>query len=421
MRSWAIGLVMAWWFAQLHLELVGSWLLGRNAAEWLALVAALVLGGLLQGALDVRRRAHTLPLLPVFVLAAAAGWLLFGPLAFGKADFFGGSLRGTLEWVMAAALMLGSGWIALNLAPTGKPVIGPGMPAPTLRLALALGVVLGLCSTVWVPPWLSAWALHDGAQLLRPQERGVVHSLGGWLLAACPFALAAALVWGARLGPRLLASRPGITRVNVYLGAWALMMAVPLLARLGDGGSARSFGSGAALGLLLVGAVFIGTVLPVVHAMLLWAVFRLLFTLGAAQGKASDAAAAPASPVGVPAVAEIKRLVGERKLDAALARYAKALQLQPSFDPGTSSVVPLAKHALKARRADLALRLLEVFGQRRPADTRMPLFRWLHGQALIGAGRVPDGLAELRALVLHDAHDPLAREARSLLARHGAA
>ncbi len=139
---------------------------------------------------------------------------------------------------------------------------------------------------------------------------------------------------------------------------------------------------------------------------------RLVVPTGPGSAKASSS--------DLPTVNEIKRLLGERKSAAALAVYAKALEAHPGFDAGTSSVVPLAKQALKERRADLALRLLEVFGQRRPADTRMPLFRWLHGQALIGVGRVPEGLDELRALLLHDADNPLAREARSLLARHGA-
>lgn len=424
MKSLAVGLVMAWWFAQLHLDLISRWLLGRQASEWLALGAALVLGGLLQAVLQVKRRAHTLPLLPVVVLAALAAWQLFAPRVLGHEAVFFSTTRAWMEWAMAVALMLGSGWVALRISPVDEPVIGPAAPAPTVRLALGLGIVLSMCSAVWMSPWLSGLALSKLAHVLdKSQGQSIGAQLGWAVVVALPYVLAAALVWQAKLGPRILVQRPGLMRITVYLVCWGVAQLVLQLV-------ARS-SAAASLGVLLVLGIFLAPALPLLNAVLLWAVFRMLFSLGRAAGDAVPASASagvsPAAPTQVkttadlPAATEIKRLLGERKLSEALAAYAKALDAQASFDPGTSAVVPLAKQALKERRPELALRLLEVFGQRRPADTRTPLFRWLHGQALIGVGRVPDGLAELRALMLHDASDPLAREARNLLARHGAA
>lgn len=421
MRSLAIGMVMAWWFAQLRLELAGAWWLGRKPAAWLALGVALVLGALLQSRLDMKRRAHALPAAPLWLLAAFAGWQLVAPFAGTQHLFFFSTVRIWLEWAMAVAIVLGSGWLALRLAPVEEPVIGPDAAAPTVRLALGLGVVLSMCSAVWLAPALSGWAFSSFTRAFG-EGRSLAAQLGWAVWVALPYALAAALVWRAQLGPRILASRPGLVRITVYLACWAAaQLVLPLVAR----GSASA---GAGLGVLLVLGVFIAPALPLLNGVLLWAVLRMLFSLGRAAGDAVPAArgaspavpAAPKAPADLSTVNEIKRLLSERKSAAALALYARALQARPGFDPGTSSVVPLAKQALKERRAELALRLLEVFGQRRPADTRTPLFRWLHGQALIGVGRLPEGLAELQALMLHDAHDPLAREARSLLAQHGA-
>ncbi|WOB08641.1 hypothetical protein [Piscinibacter gummiphilus] len=128
--------------------------------------------------------------------------------------------------------------------------------------------------------------------------------------------------------------------------------------------------------------------------------------------------AAAAGVQGSEARARLRRLLEQRRSADALAVYISTLKVHPSFDPGTVAVVPLTKQALKQQRPDLALQLLEAFGQRRPADTRTALYRWLHGQALIEAGRGPEGVAQLQALMLHHPGDRHAREARSLLAHH---
>jgi hypothetical protein len=432
MRSLAIGLVMAWWFAQLRLDLVGGWWVRREPAQVAGLVAALLLGGWLQHAIGVRRRGHTVPLVPVLALGGMAAWLLLGPLVVGKAGFYSSSARVYAEWGMAIVLAAGSAWIALRLAPPDEPVIGPDASAPTLRLALALGVLLSACMVLWSPPWGDSRSLSELTAALQraagSDRETAGQQLARWFVTALPYLLAAALVWGAKLGPRILAAKPGLTRMTVYLVGWGIAQVFILYASLRYGEAARSPGGDVNLAGLLVAAMFLGPLVPLLNAVLLWAVFRMLFSLGRAEDEAMpaarvDAPVAPAKPRAAAdqgALNEIKRLLSERKSAAALACYARTLDARPDFDPGTSSVVPLAKQALKERRADLALRLLEIFGQRRPADTRTPLFRWLHGQALIGAGRQAEGLAELQALMLHDAQDPLAREARSLLAQHGA-
>lgn len=428
MRSLAIGMVMAWWFAQLRLDLVVGWWVRREPAQLAGLVAALLLGGGLQHMLGVRRRGRTVPLLPVLALGGAAAWLLLGPLVVGKAGFYASSARLYAEWGMAIVLAAGSAWVALRLAPPDEPVIGPEASAPTLRLALAVGVLLSACLVLWSPPWAGSRSLGELADALRRATDGhretAFEQLTRWAVTALPYLLAAALVWGARLGPRILARKPGLTRITAYLVCWGIAQGFILYASLRYGEAVRAPGGDVSLAGLLTFAMFIGPLVPLLNAVLLWAVFRMLFSLGPATGEAAQAAPALSPKPQVAGdrgtVNEIKRLLGERRSAAALAVYARVLEAQPGFDPGTSSVVPLAKQALKEKRAELALRLLEIFGQRRPADTRTPLFRWLHGQALIGVGRQPEGLAELQALMLHDAHDPLAREARSLLAQHGA-
>lgn len=428
MRSLAIGMVMAWWFAQLRLDLVGGWWVRREPAQLAGLVAALLLGGWLQHVLGVRRRGHTVPLVPVLALGGLAAWLLLGPLVVGKAGFYSSSARLSVEWGMAIVLAAGSAWVALRLAPPDAPVIGPEASAPTLRLALALGVLLSACMVLWSPPWGASRSLSELADALQRATHGdretAGQQLSRWFVTALPYVLAAGLVWGAKLGPRILATKPGLTRITGYLVCWGIAQVFILYASLRYGEAVRAPGGDSHLAGLLALAMFIGPLVPLLNAVLLWAVFRMLFSLGRPSSEAAPASPAVSPKTRAPAdqgtVNEIKRLLGERKSAAALAVYARVLETRPGFDPGTSSVVPLAKQALKERRAELALRLLEIFGQRRPADTRTPLFRWLHRQALIGAGRLPEGLAELQALMLHDAHDPLAREARSLLAQHGA-
>ncbi|MBL0728834.1 tol-pal system YbgF family protein [Piscinibacter sp. HJYY11] len=153
---------------------------------------------------------------------------------------------------------------------------------------------------------------------------------------------------------------------------------------------------------------------PAVVGGTVWLALRVAPIKGRPRGS-PVAAAALHDPV---ARTRIRRLLEKRRSADALAAYIAALAAQPRFDPGTVAVVPLTKQALKQQRPDLALQLLEAFGQRRPGDTRTALYRWLHGQALLAAGREDEGVAQLQALMLHHAGDRHAREARTLLAHH---
>lgn len=155
---------------------------------------------------------------------------------------------------------------------------------------------------------------------------------------------------------------------------------------------------------------------PAVAGVTLWLALRAAPAKGGPRGSPAGAAAS----LDPGPRARIRRLLEQRRSADALAVYIAALEAQPRFDPGTVAVVPLTKQALKQQRPDLALQLLEAFGQRRPEDTCTALYRWLHGQALLAAGREADGVAQLQALMLHHAGDRHAREARTLLAHHHA-
>lgn len=435
MRAWAVGLVLAWWFVQAGLQHTLAWALQRDTARLVATLVALALGVALQHRLRLGQRAKALPWAPVLLLAGAAAWLLFGHWVPGPIQLWTSPKRLYVEWGLSILLVLGTPWIALRLAaPSDDPTHGPYTSAPTLRLMLALGIVLGMCMAVWSPPWARDAGLSDLTQTMMRAANQRSETPGEaawrWVTTLLPFLLSATLVWGAQLGPRILARRPGLTRITAYVALWALASVVVqvMAQQYSTAVHAPEGGSHFLVGALLA-AMAIGPLLPLANLLLIWAVLLMLFTLGAAHAGAPAAAAPapeappPAPPANTrdPASQQIKQLLAERRPDAALARYADELARTPEFDPGTSAVVPLTKQALKQGRAELALQLLAGFGRRRPADTATPLYRWLHGQALIAAGRSAEGLAALQVLMLSHPADPLAREARGLIARHRSA
>jgi hypothetical protein len=434
-KGLAIAVMLAWWFMQSRLDLLFRWRLPRDTSQVLALVCSLALGFVLYRRLRLGERVRAVPLLPLLTLGACALWLLAAPHWLGKTMFEMQRTRAYLEWAMALAVIGGSAWLVLRLPASDETTLGPHENAPTLRLALAVAAMLSISSMAWVMPTSTKDAVEAMSQWfsMRGQAGGRMREsaldvASRWFIMALPFVAGAALVWGGRLGPRILARRPGLMRINIYLVFW---LGAQLLALYT--GSLVSAPADATPGLfvgVLLGAMFIAPFLPVLSVVLLWAVFLMLLTLGGPAATAAHATPAPtpkpapdaARTAARPAVSreasEIKRLLGERRVDEALARYAAAVQASPDFDPGTSAVVPLTKQALKAGQAQLALKLLTGFGARRPADTATPLFKWLHGQALLATGQQEDGLALLQRLMLAHPEDPLAREARSVLARH---
>ncbi len=435
LKALAIASVLAWWFMQARLDLLLNWKLSRDASQSIALGIALALGLGLCLRLRLGERAKAVPALPLWVISVSALWLLAAPHLLGKPVIYLEPVRAYLQWGLALAVIGGSAWIVLRLPPTQEPALGLHQNAPTLRLAMAVAAVLSICSTAWVIPASTGGAAEAMSQLFSlhgkvggaPRE-SAVDVASRWFIMALPFVAGAALVWGGRLGPRILARRPGLMRINIYLVLWvgAQLLAMYIgtqIAAPANTGRASFVG-------VLVTVLFLSTFLPLLSVMLLWAVFHMLLTLGgpaAAQASPApgDPSARPAAsraatpgPAPMRAASEIKQLLSERRMDEALARYAIATQASADFDPGTAAVVPLTKQALKAGQPELALKLLTGFGSRRPGDTATPLFKWLHGQTLIAAGRQEDGLAQLQALMLTHPEDALAREARTVLARH---
>ncbi|GAB4552235.1 MAG: hypothetical protein Tsb007_05660 [Rhizobacter sp.] len=434
-KGLAIAVVLAWWFMQARLDLLFRWRLPRDTSQVLALVFSLVLGFLLYRRLRLGERVKAVPLLPLLAIGACALWLLAAPHLLGKPMAYEERTRAYLEWAMVLAVIGGSAWLVLRLPPSGEVTLGPHENAPTLRLALAVAAMLSISSMAWVMPSstndaveaMSQWFSMRGQSGGRMRE-SALDVASRWFITALPFVAGAALVWGGRLGPRILARRPGLMRINVYLVLWIGAQLLALY--IGSLVSAPATANPGRFVGVLVGVMLIAPFLPVLSVVLLWAVFHMLLTLGGpattavrtapapAPTPASDAAGAATRPSMSREAGEIKRLLGERRVDEALARYATGVQASPDFDPGTSAVVPLTKQALKADQAQLALKLLSGFGTRRPADTATPLFKWLHGQALLATGQQEDGLALLQRLMLAHPEDPLAREARHVLARH---
>lgn len=434
-KGLAIAVVLAWWFMQARLDLLFRWRLPRDTSQVLALVFSLVLGFLLYRRLRLGERVKAVPLLPLLAIGACALWLLAAPHLLGKPMAYEERTRAYLEWAMVLAVIGGSAWLVLRLPASDEVTLGPHENAPTLRLALAVAAMLSISSMAWVMPSstndaveaMSQWFSMRGQSGGRMRE-SALDVASRWFITALPFVAGAALVWGGRLGPRILARRPGLMRINVYLVLWIGAQLLALY--IGSLVSAPATANPGRFVGVLVGVMLIAPFLPVLSVVLLWAVFHMLLTLGGpattavrtapapAPTPASDAAGAATRPSMSREAGEIKRLLGERRVDEALARYAAAVQVSPDFDPGTSAVVPLTKQALKAGQAQLALKLLSGFGTRRPADTATPLFKWLHGQALLATGQQEDGLALLQRLMLAHPEDPLAREARHVLARH---
>ncbi|MBC7957506.1 MAG: hypothetical protein H7Y33_16750 [Cytophagales bacterium] len=433
LRGLAIAGVLAWWFMQARLDLLFYWKLTRELSQSIALVISLALGFGLCLRLRLGERAKVVPLWPLLAIGAFALWLLAAPHLLGKPLPYGERGRAYLQWAMALAVIGGSAWIVLRLPPTQEPALGPHQNAPTLRLALAVAAVLSICSTAWVIPTSTADTVEAMSQWFSmhgkvggPVRESAMDMASRWFIMALPFVAGAGLVWGGRLGPRIVLRRPGLMRINIYLALW---LGAQLLAMyIGTQINAQANADRSALVGVLVTVMLLSPFLPLLSVVLLWAVFHMLLTLGGPAAAQRSPASGPELPGAGPAASrrpapmreasEIKQLLSERRVDEALARYAAAMQASADFDPGTAAVVPLTKQALKTGQPALALKLLTDFGTRRPADTATPLFRWLHGQALMAAGQQQEGLAQLKALMLAHPEDALAREARAVLARH---